>query len=157
MMDLGKAYRHSTIGFYASVYLQFQLVFFFKIERHGKHKVYQCTPEQFSNACFHAHILLCIYTHKKESDHEELLYLSGSLVFVHLVLTRTSIYILFTCFLLMWQKLIEDTTKHAKDTLRDLMFSWGAERITNSAKFVFMAWHLFIGQSINQFYILICM
>lgn len=98
--------------------------------------------------------MLCIYTHKKESEHEELLYLSGYLIFVHIVLARTSIYILFTCFLLMWQKLIEDTTKHAKDTLRDLMFSWGAERITNSDKFAFMAWYLFIDQSINQFYTL---
>lgn len=65
MMDFGKSYRHSTIGFYASVSLQFQLDFFFEIERQGKHKVYQYMPEQFSNACFHADIMLCIYMHKR--------------------------------------------------------------------------------------------
>lgn len=44
MMDFGKSYRHSTIDFYASVSLQFQLDFFFRDRDTGDMK-YTSVPQ----------------------------------------------------------------------------------------------------------------
>jgi hypothetical protein len=65
MIDFGKSYRHSKIGFYASSTFNFDLIFFSKLRDIEKEKKIMY-PRKLSNVCFFANtLLLFIYTHEK--------------------------------------------------------------------------------------------